>query len=132
MFVDYAGDRVPLVVDRRTGEVRDAHLVVAVLGGSSLSFACATWTEQFADWIEAHNSASHSSAAWPDNAKVPVIKACHFDPVVNRSYTDMAATTARRCSRRGRESRGIRRKSSLRRHCRTLGSGPLLTGSSTA
>jgi transposase len=37
--------------------VRDAHLFVAVLGGSSLSFACATWTEQFADWIEAHNSA---------------------------------------------------------------------------
>ncbi|BCH26963.1 hypothetical protein MesoLjLb_67480 [Mesorhizobium sp. L-8-3] len=57
MFVDYAGDTVPVVVDRRTGEVRDAHLFVAVLGGSSLSFGCATWTEQFADWIEAHNGA---------------------------------------------------------------------------
>jgi transposase len=44
-------------VDRRTGEVRDAHLFVTVLGGSSLSFACATWTEQFADWAEAHNAA---------------------------------------------------------------------------
>ncbi len=26
----------------------------------------------------------------PDNAKVAVIKACLYDPVVNRSYTDMA------------------------------------------
>ena len=57
LFVDYAGDKVPVVVDRRTGEVRDAHLFVAVMGGSSLSFACATWTEQFAVWIEAHNAA---------------------------------------------------------------------------
>lgn len=47
LFVDYAGDTVPVVINRRTGEIRDAHLFVAVLGGSSLSFACATWTEQF-------------------------------------------------------------------------------------
>src|SRR5246127_291990 len=46
LFVDYAGDTVPVVVNRRTGEIRQAHLFVAVLGGSSLSFACATWTEQ--------------------------------------------------------------------------------------
>ena len=32
LFVDYAGDTVPMVVGRRTGEVRDAHLFVAVLG----------------------------------------------------------------------------------------------------
>lgn len=57
MFVDYAGDTVPVVINRRTGEIRDAHLFVAVLGASSLSFACATWTEQFVDWVEAHNSA---------------------------------------------------------------------------
>jgi transposase len=42
LFVDYAGDTVPVVVNRRTGETREAHLFVAVLGGSSLSFACAT------------------------------------------------------------------------------------------
>lgn len=95
LFVDYAGDTVPVVVDRRTGEIRDAHLFVAVLGGSSLSFACATWTEQFADWAEAHNAAfaffgGVPQLLVPDNAKVAVIKACHFDPMINRSYTDMA------------------------------------------
>jgi transposase len=83
------------VVNRRTGEVRDAHLFVAVLGGSSLSFACATWTEQFADWVEGHNAAfaffgGVAQLLVPDNAKVAVIKACHFDPMLNRSYTDMA------------------------------------------
>jgi transposase len=95
LFVDYAGDTVPVVVDRRTGEIRDAHLFVAVLGGSSLSFACATWSEQFADWAEAHNAAfaffgGVPQLLVPDNAKVAVIKACHFDPMLNRSYTDMA------------------------------------------
>jgi len=95
LFVDYAGDTVPVVINRRTGEIRAAHLFVAVLGGSSLSFACATWTEQFADWIEAHHAAfaffgGVTQLLVPDNAKVAVIKACHFDPMVNRSYTDMA------------------------------------------
>lgn len=95
LFVDYAGDTVPVVVDRRTGEIRDAHLFVAVVGGSSLSFACATWSEQFADWAEAHNAAfaffgGVPQLLVPDNAKVAVIKACHFDPMLNRSYTDMA------------------------------------------
>ena len=95
MFVDYAGDTVPVVVDRRTGAVRAAHLFVAVLGGSSLSFACASWSERFADWAEAHNAAfaffgGVPQLLVPDNAKVAVIKACHFDPMINRGYTDLA------------------------------------------
>jgi hypothetical protein len=54
MFVDYAGDTVPVVVDRLTGEIRDAHIFVAVMAASSLSFACATWTETLPDWVDAH------------------------------------------------------------------------------
>lgn len=42
LFVDYAGDTAPVVVDRRKGEILDVRLFVAVLGGSSLSFAYAT------------------------------------------------------------------------------------------
>jgi transposase len=94
LFIDYAGDKVP-VIDRETGEVREAHIFVAVMGGSSLSFALATWTEQMGDWIEGHNAAfaffgGVPQLLVPDNAKVAVIKACLFDPMVNRSYTDMA------------------------------------------
>jgi transposase len=36
LFVDYAGDGVPVVIDRRTGERRAAQIFVAVLGASSI------------------------------------------------------------------------------------------------
>src|ERR1700739_871114 len=44
LFVDYAGDTVPVVVDRLTGETRRAWIFVAVLGASSFTYAEATWT----------------------------------------------------------------------------------------
>jgi len=96
LFVDYAGDTVPVIVDRRSGEVRRAHIFVAVMGGSSLSFACASWTETLPDWIDAHVQAfgyfgGAARLLVPDNPKVAVIKACFYDPQVNRTYGDMAA-----------------------------------------
>ena len=39
LFVDYAGDGVPVVIDRHTGELRKAQIFVAVLGASSFTFA---------------------------------------------------------------------------------------------
>ena len=44
LFVDYAGQTVP-VVDRETGGERQAQIFVAVLGASSYTFAEATWTQ---------------------------------------------------------------------------------------
>src|SRR5450631_2339518 len=44
LFVDYAGDGVPVVIDRLTGEIRMAQIFVAVLGASSFTFARAPWT----------------------------------------------------------------------------------------
>ena len=37
LFVDYAGDGVPVVIDRLTGEIRKAQIFVAVLGASSFT-----------------------------------------------------------------------------------------------
>src|SRR5438552_10368641 len=45
LFVDYAGDTVSVVIDRLTGETRQAQTFVAVLGASSFSYAEATWTQ---------------------------------------------------------------------------------------
>ena len=95
LFVDYAGDTIPVVVDRLSGERRPAHLFVAVMGASSLSFVCATWTETLADWADAHCQAfaffgGAPRLLVPDNAKVAVIRACLYDPQVNRSYADLA------------------------------------------
>ena len=96
LFVDYAGDTVPVIVDRLTGEVRRAQIFVAVMGASNFTYVEATWTQTLGDWIGAH---THAFAAIggvprlivPDNAKVAVIKACLYEPQVNRTYAEMAA-----------------------------------------
>jgi transposase len=54
LFVDYAGDTVPVIVDRLTGEVRVAQIFVAVMGASNFTYVEATWTQALADWIGAH------------------------------------------------------------------------------
>ena len=96
LFVDYAGDTVPVIVDRLTGEIRDAQIFVAVMGASSFSYAQATWTQGLADWLACHIGALEAIGGSPkllvpDNAKVAVIKACLYDPQVNRTYAEMAA-----------------------------------------
>lgn len=118
LFVDYAGDTVTVVVDRLSGKTRQAHLFVAVLGASSLSYAQARWSETLPDWIECHILALEffggaPALLVPDNAKVAIIKACHFDPQVNRTYCGMAAHYGS-AVRRGRDARGTRRKWKLR------------------
>ena len=96
LFVDYAGDPVPVVIDRLTGETRPAWIFVAVLGASSFTYAEATWTQGLGDWIGAHTGAFAAISGVPrlvvpDNPKTAVIKACFYEPTVNRSYTEMAA-----------------------------------------
>ena len=96
LFVDYAGDGVPVVIDRLTGELRKAQIFVAVLGASSFTFAHASWTQTLPDWIDAHVRAIETIGGVPhllvpDNTKTAVIKACLYDPQVNRAYAEMAA-----------------------------------------
>src|ERR1700730_7939989 len=96
LFVDYAGDSVPVVIDRLTGEIRMAQIFVAVLGASSFTFAKATWTQALPDWIDAHVRAFEAiggvpELVVPDNARTAIVKASFYDPEVNRSYAEMAA-----------------------------------------
>ncbi|MGH6716336.1 MAG: IS21 family transposase [Bradyrhizobium sp.] len=95
LFVDYAGDTVP-VVDRLTGELRPAQIFVAVLGASSFSYAQATWTQGLGDWIAAHIGTLDAIGGVPrllvpDNTKVAVIKPSRYEPQINRTYAEMAA-----------------------------------------
>lgn len=94
MFVDYAGDTVPVVVDRRRGTVLEAHLFVAVLGGSSLSFACATWTEQFPDWIEGHNAAFRFFGGVEVEACVGIVERWVLGRLRNRIFYSLAELNA--------------------------------------
>lgn len=96
LFVDYAGDTASVVIDRLTGEIRKAQIFVAVLGASSFTYAEATWTQSLADWIGAHTRAFEAIGGVtrllvPDNTKTAIVKACLYEPQVNRTYTEMAA-----------------------------------------
>jgi transposase len=94
MFVDYAGQTVA-VVDRTTGEVRDAQVFVAVLGASSYTFAEAIWTQSLPDWIGSHVRAFRffggvPEIVVPDNLKSGVRRACRYEPDLNPTYQEMA------------------------------------------
>jgi transposase len=94
LLVDYAGPTVP-VVDRHTGEVRQAQIFVAVLGASNYTFVEATWTQGLADWIESHRRCFEflggvPALITPDNIKSGVTSPCFYDPDLNRSYQKLA------------------------------------------
>jgi transposase len=59
LFIAYAGDMVPVIVDRLTGEVRQAQILVAVVGASSFTYVEATWTQALGDWIARRPHSRH-------------------------------------------------------------------------
>src|ERR1700686_959911 len=96
LFVDYAGDTVPVIIDRLTGKTQPVQIFVAVLGASNFTYAEASWTQALADWIGAHTRPFAAiggvpNLLVPENTKVAVIKACLCEPQVNRTYAEMAA-----------------------------------------
>jgi transposase len=94
VFVDYSGKKFP-IVDRNTGEVREAEIFIGVLGASSYTFAEATWTQTLPDWIGSHVRMFRfyqgcPRLCVPDNLKSGVNKASFYDPEINRTYGKMA------------------------------------------
>ena len=94
VFVDYAGHTAE-IIDRHTGEVRQAQIFVGVLGHSAYTYAEATWTQGAADWLSAHVRAldffgGAPAAIVPDNLKAGVTRAHRYDPDINPSYQELA------------------------------------------
>ena len=97
LFVDSAGHTVG-VVDRRTGELRQAQVFVAVLGASSYTYAEATWTQGLADWIASHVRAFEffggcPELVVPDNLRAAVSRAhppAYAGADTNPTYHDLA------------------------------------------
>jgi transposase len=94
LFVDYAGQTVP-IIDRQTGEIRQAQIFVAVLGTSSYTFAEATWSQKLPDWLGSHARCfaflgGTSQILVPDNLRSGVTKAHRYEPDINPSYRDLA------------------------------------------
>ena len=94
LFVDWAGQKVDLH-HAQDGSVVFAHLFVAVLGASNKTYAEAFADEKLASWITAH---CHAYAFFggvaritvPDNPKTGVVRPCRYEPLLHRSYQEMA------------------------------------------
>lgn len=94
LFVDYAGQTME-IVDRATGQVRQAQIFVATLGASDYTYAEATWTQSVEDWIGSHVRAfaffgGVPEIVVPDNLKSGITTSCAYEPVLNPSYQEMA------------------------------------------
>jgi len=95
LFVDWAGDTLPYV-DPETGEVREAHLFLAVLGFSNYTFARAYESERTESFLDAHARAfEHLGGApelvVPDNLKTGVKKPDRYEAEIAAPYADLAA-----------------------------------------
>ena len=94
LFVDYCGQTLP-ITDRKTGEVREAQVFVAVLGASNYTYVEACWTQSLPEWIMAHVHAFAFYGGAPalvvcDNLKSGVTSAHRYEPETNRTYEDLA------------------------------------------
>ena len=95
LFVDYAGHTIP-VIDKNTGEIKEAQIFVATMGASNYTYAEATWTQSLPDWISSHVRAFKflggvPEIIVPDNLKSGVNKSCKYEPDINPTYQEMAS-----------------------------------------
>ena len=94
MFVDWAGQTVP-IQSGQDSTISEAHLFVAVLGASNKTYAHAFADEKLGSWIQAHVNAyaffqGVARVTVPDNLKTGVVSPCRYEPVIHRSYQEMA------------------------------------------
>ena len=90
--VDYAG--MTLTISTAEGP-RQASVFVGCLPFSGYLYAEATWTQTAEDWLASHvRMFSHLDGVVPklvpDNLKTGITHASFYDPVVNRSYHELA------------------------------------------
>ncbi len=94
MEVDWAGNTLSYV-DTSTGEIKTAYIFVAVLPASAYPFVYAYPDTKLESWIDAHVRTYEyfggvPRITIPDNTKTAVVKADFVDPVLNKSYNEMA------------------------------------------
>ncbi|MDK2901871.1 MAG: hypothetical protein PWR14_775 [Thermosediminibacterales bacterium] len=93
-FVDWAGPTMK-VVDRTTGECKDAYIFVGALGASDLLYAEAACSQELESWINVHIHMFEyfqgvTEIIVPDNLKTGIKKPCYYEPEIHPTYLDMA------------------------------------------
>jgi len=94
VFVDFTGKKLQ-IVDKKTGEIKDAEVFVAVLGASQLTYVEAIFSQKKADWLQANENAFHYfggvlKAVVPDCLKSAVQTPDKYEPDINPEYADFA------------------------------------------
>jgi transposase len=96
LFVDFAGDHIP-IWDEHTGELAmEAELFVAVLGASSYTYAEAFPSQELMYWVAGHVHALEFLGGCPaivvcDNLRSGVTRPHRYEPDVNATYAEMAS-----------------------------------------
>lgn len=91
--VDYAGDKIEWL-DRKTGEIFQAHVFIGILCFSQKIFACAHEDEKKVNWLDAHRRMFEfyggvPAVIVPDCLKNGVIKSHRYDPDLNPDYVEL-------------------------------------------
>jgi len=94
LFVDYAGDTIP-VHDPATGAATPAYLFVAALGASNYTYAEAVLSREPPSWIRLHVHTFEfmgcvPEIVVPDNVTTGVTHPCRYEPDLNPTYQDFA------------------------------------------
>ena len=94
LFVDWAGQKVE-IFNAMDGSVSEASLFVAVLGFSNKTYAEAFPNQQMPAWITAHGHAWRfyggvARFLIPDNLKTGVTRPCRYEPLLHKSYQELA------------------------------------------
>lgn len=92
--VDYSGMTMT-IVDKNTGQKREAQIFVGLLFASHYMYCEAHWSQKLHDWIAAHVRMFNFFGCVPhvlvcDNLKSGVIKASLSEPLVNETYMSLA------------------------------------------
>lgn len=83
------------MIDRQTGEVKKAWVFVMTLSFSRHQYCEVVFDQKIATWLRCHRHAFEHFGGVPskiviDNLKAAIVKAALHDPVVQRSYRQMA------------------------------------------
>src|SRR5271168_1141384 len=127
LFVDYAGDTVPVIVDRLTGQVRPAQIFVAVMGASNFTPAFAgagsmprragprRWPIRSAPIPESSQRSAGCPTCWCRTTPRSLLSKPAFTSRRSIEPTPRwRPTTTPRSCRHGRAGRAIRRRSKSR------------------
>ena len=91
LFVDFTGKKLSYI-DRSTGELKDAEVFVAVLGGSQYTYVEAVDSQKGEDFFRALNGnlfylGGVCQAIVCDNLKSAVTKSSKYEPVLNKNMS---------------------------------------------